>query len=259
MLVSHTLHFSDICRLLPPSASCLNVIVCLQVAQLSTERCGGFRVLPHREFFPIPYTNWQLFFDESKCQQVMDEIKDSFGVHLWNKLSKNTAVNVGSQQPYSLIAARACPRTYAMCGGNLWRRRGAARRDATRSSDTTAIFWVAKWMITGNYNATLCLGFVHKCDKPRLSVKFEYICWWRAIYLIGLTFKVMHYEWDECWGSCKIYVRQAEVCGLISRSLVVTICTTSLIFSNSTFCPHSCIYVFCVDLRTNSHYFPIQH
>jgi len=28
---------------------------------------------------------------------------------------------------------------------------------------------------------------------------------------------------------------------------------------NSTFCPHSCIYVFCVDLRTNSDYFPIQH
>jgi hypothetical protein len=28
---------------------------------------------------------------------------------------------------------------------------------------------------------------------------------------------------------------------------------------NSTFCPHSFIYVFCVDLRTNSDYFPIQH
>ena len=28
---------------------------------------------------------------------------------------------------------------------------------------------------------------------------------------------------------------------------------------NSTFFPHSCIYVFCVDLRTNSNYFPIQH
>jgi len=23
--------------------------------------------------------------------------------------------------------------------------------------------------------------------------------------------------------------------------------------------PSQCIYVFCVDLRTNSHYFPIQH
>jgi len=30
-------------------------------------------------------------------------------------------------------------------------------------------------------------------------------------------------------------------------------------FTNSTFCPHRYIYVFCVDLRTNSHYFPIQH
>ena len=30
---------------------------------------------------------------------------------------------------------------------------------------------------------------------------------------------------------------------------------------NSTFCPHSCtsIYVFSVDLRTNSHYFPIEY
>jgi len=40
---------------------------------------------------------------------------------------------------------------------------------------------------------------------------------------------------------------------------VVTICTVSLTFNNCTFCPHSCIYVFCVDLRTNSYYFPIQH
>ena len=28
---------------------------------------------------------------------------------------------------------------------------------------------------------------------------------------------------------------------------------------NSTFCPTQCIYIFCVDLRTNSDYFPIQH
>jgi len=39
---------------------------------------------------------------------------------------------------------------------------------------------------------------------------------------------------------------------------MVTIRTTSLTLNNSTFCPH-CIYVFCVDLRTKSHYFPIQH
>jgi len=46
----------------------------------------------------------------------------------------------------------------------------------------------------------------------------------------------------------------------VSLSIISnTICTASLTFSKSTFCPHSCIYVFCVDLRTNTHYFPIQH
>ena len=39
---------------------------------------------------------------------------------------------------------------------------------------------------------------------------------------------------------------------------MVTICTTSLTFNNSTFCPHS-VFMFCVDLRTNSDYFPTQH
>ena len=49
------------------------------------------------------------------------------------------------------------------------------------------------------------------------------------------------------------------VARLTLYSPVVTICTASLTFNNSTFCPHSCVYVFCVDLRTNSDYFPIQH
>ena len=42
-------------------------------------------------------------------------------------------------------------------------------------------------------------------------------------------------------------------------SPVVTICTTR--FNIQQFCvlPTHCIYVFCVDLRTNSHHFPIQH
>jgi hypothetical protein len=40
---------------------------------------------------------------------------------------------------------------------------------------------------------------------------------------------------------------------------VVTICTASLTFSNSTFCPHSCIYVFCVDLGGRRDIKTIQH
>jgi hypothetical protein len=46
----------------------------------------------------------------------MGIIKDSFGVHVWNKLSKNSSIIAGSRQPYSLIAARACPRLYSVAG-----------------------------------------------------------------------------------------------------------------------------------------------
>jgi hypothetical protein len=115
--VSCTSYFSKIYRLLLSSVSFLNVLVWLQIAQVSTDKCGGFRILSPQLFFSIPHYSWRLFFDESASQHVMGEIKDSFGVHLWNKLSKNTIVNVGSQQAYSLMAARACPRMYAACGG----------------------------------------------------------------------------------------------------------------------------------------------
>ena len=39
---------------------------------------------------------------------------------------------------------------------------------------------------------------------------------------------------------------------------MVTICTASLTFDNSTFCPHS-VFVFRAYLRTNSDYFTVQH
>ena len=56
---------------------------------------------------------------------------------------------------------------------------------------------------------------------------------------------------------------QPYLTGFYNRELklyssVVTICTASLSFKNSTFGTH-CVYVFFVDLRINSHYFPIQH
>jgi hypothetical protein len=42
-------------------------------------------------------------------------------------------------------------------------------------------------------------------------------------------------------------------------SAVVTLCTTRLNIHKFYVLPTQCIYVFCVDLRTNSDYFPIQH
>jgi len=44
---------------------------------------------------------------------------------------------------------------------------------------------------------------------------------------------------------------------LTLQSPVVIIRTASLTFNNSTFCPHS-VFMFCVDLRTNSDCFAIR-
>jgi hypothetical protein len=43
------------------------------------------------------------------------------------------------------------------------------------------------------------------------------------------------------------------------RATVVTICTTRFNIHKFYVLPTQCIYVFCVDLRTNSDYYPIQH
>jgi lactosylceramide 4-alpha-galactosyltransferase len=93
-----------------------HVPVCFQASELSTQRCNGFQILSNKEFFPVPYQNWELFFEESGSEETMEKIKGSFGVHFWNKLSRLTKVLVGSRQPYSLMAARACPRVYSACG-----------------------------------------------------------------------------------------------------------------------------------------------
>jgi hypothetical protein len=46
---------------------------------------------------------------------------------------------------------------------------------------------------------------------------------------------------------------------LTPRSPVVTLCTARFNIQQCYVLPTQCIYVFCVDLRTNSDYFPIQH
>jgi lactosylceramide 4-alpha-galactosyltransferase len=84
--------------------------------ELSTRTCKGFQILSNEEFFPLPYQDWELFFNESSSNETMQKIQSSYGVHVWNKLSKQTPVLVGSRQPYSLIAERACPRVYSACG-----------------------------------------------------------------------------------------------------------------------------------------------
>jgi hypothetical protein len=82
-------------------------------------------------------------------------------------------------------------------------------------------------------------------------------------FILYLAYQPFKAQWSLCTAQWSLYVPHSghyvPHSGHYMYRTVVTICTASLTFTNSTFCPHSCIYVFCVDLRTNSDYFPIQH
>jgi hypothetical protein len=56
-----------------------------------------------------------------------------------------------------------------------------------------------------------------------------------------------------------LLVNRLKPCRSYMYRTVVTICTTRFNFYKFYVLPTQCICVFCVDLRTNSDYFPIQH
>lgn len=87
-----------------------------RVRDMTPERCRGFAVLPPSAFYPIPWRQWKLYFDESSSAKTMARLKSSLAIHVWNKFSVALNVTVGSRQPYGLIAQDYCPRVYAHCG-----------------------------------------------------------------------------------------------------------------------------------------------
>ena len=63
----------------------------------------------------------------------------------------------------------------------------------------------------------------------------------------------------RCLSRASEWDRKESLCWLDLWSPVVTICTTVCNIQQFYVPPTQCIYVFCVDLSTNSDYFPIQH
>ncbi|XP_015511780.2 lactosylceramide 4-alpha-galactosyltransferase isoform X1 [Neodiprion lecontei] len=83
---------------------------------MTTVRCHGFTVYPPSTFYPIHYKKWKRYFDETDRNSTFKMLEDSLVIHVWNKLSKDQKINVGSQAPYAVIAQKHCPKVYSHCG-----------------------------------------------------------------------------------------------------------------------------------------------
>ncbi|XP_059473833.1 lactosylceramide 4-alpha-galactosyltransferase-like isoform X2 [Neocloeon triangulifer] len=63
-------------------------------------------------FTPVHYDNVSIFFDERNSEKVNEWIGTSFAVHLWNKLSSPTKLQVDSKAPYAVMAREFCPSAF---------------------------------------------------------------------------------------------------------------------------------------------------
>jgi len=46
----------------------------------------------------------------------LKKVEGSYGVHVWNKMSSEEKIIVGSKQAYGLLAQKYCPLVYWNCG-----------------------------------------------------------------------------------------------------------------------------------------------
>lgn len=83
---------------------------------MTYDRCNGFTVYPPNEFYAIPWRKWSWFFKPEHLHQTLELTKNSLVVHVWNKHSIKSKVEVGSQVAYGIIAEKHCPKVYQSCG-----------------------------------------------------------------------------------------------------------------------------------------------
>ena len=92
--------------------SFLNDFCGLKLPDLSSLQCpGDVKILPHHHFFPIPFWEWETYFEDIN-EDTAELIQDCHGLHVWNKLSRNQSSVMNPKALYNVVAARHCPLTY---------------------------------------------------------------------------------------------------------------------------------------------------
>jgi lactosylceramide 4-alpha-galactosyltransferase len=86
------------------------------VTRTTRENCSGIAVLPPSVFYRIDWKSWRLLFNESRSDEFWKKVEESYGVHLWNNMSSQEKIIVGSKQAYGLLAEKYCPGVYWNCG-----------------------------------------------------------------------------------------------------------------------------------------------
>ncbi|KAF5285512.1 hypothetical protein FQR65_LT13209 [Abscondita terminalis] len=83
--------------------------------EMVTRNCSGFKVFPPEQFYPVHYSNWKSYFESQSIDYIEDVTKNSYIMHIWNKLSGATKIPVNTEVPYTTFAKKFCPKVFAEC------------------------------------------------------------------------------------------------------------------------------------------------
>lgn len=80
---------------------------------MATESCYNFTIYAKEYFYPVHYTDPNIFFGEMTFEDLSETFNDSYVIHFWNKLNRE---KVGSNQVYGDLANKYCHGVYHSCG-----------------------------------------------------------------------------------------------------------------------------------------------
>ncbi|NXS46264.1 A4GAT galactosyltransferase, partial [Balaeniceps rex] len=79
----------------------------------SNMSCKGVHALSTEALYPIPWEDWKKFFDTISSSELHKLLKNTYAVHVWNKLSHGTRLEITSQALLAQLYSQFCPATYA--------------------------------------------------------------------------------------------------------------------------------------------------
>lgn len=78
-----------------------------------------FKIFPREVFWAVSYRNATDFFDPKKIKGLDNQTKNSYVIHVFNHITKDTKSKIGSKSLYDVMSKEHCPVTYANAGSYL--------------------------------------------------------------------------------------------------------------------------------------------
>ncbi|XP_074395301.1 lactosylceramide 4-alpha-galactosyltransferase-like [Zonotrichia albicollis] len=83
------------------------------IRTIKSMSCKGVNALAQEVVYPIPWQNWKKLFEAVSALELQKLLKNTYAVHIWNKLSHGTKLEIPSQALLAQLYSQFCPATYA--------------------------------------------------------------------------------------------------------------------------------------------------